>query len=766
MQQFGLISILLLCLCGSAQDYKWAYNFGGEVSDIGTHVTVDKEYNPIFVGKFYRKVDFNPGTEKRILRGSGHYYITKFSQSGEFLWAKKWGKHTGKWISRIKTDSEGNILLTGNFYGMNKFSTGNKKIELRASFRNDTYFAKLDNQGNLLWANQIGQYQINEKNLDSSYDKEASESILDMSFDPSGNIYLTGYFQHTIDFDPSEEEEYLISTLCVRNSYKKYKKTTGEWNAYIAKYTPEGKIIWAKRVTEGWRDYGIAIHANDDGTFYTYGVTIPYVASVGKERAMKEGANLDAKRHMYLRKYTGDGELIWEKRIEAPDSHRIYHFGQQGYEMQVMGDHIYISGSRYGTMDFDPKREDDNINSERFVSFVAKYDLKGNFIWNRQIDGSGDVMLRALKVHPSGDVYLAGVFKESIDLDPSEGVRLFEMPDSSKMMGSFLVKLDNEGKYVLGKKMDGTLNYSRDVLAPDDCNNVYFTGSMYTKEVELKDEGKEDGILLKSHSRYGGTTYQPDALIMKMTYNPVLDSNLKILGDNKLCIGSKNQFNVGEIPGAETFEWSIPSNCAKIYSSKDTIELKPLDYFENETIELVVRDYCGGELLRLSKTISTHLPIDVPEIKYNLGILICENCDHSAEWKAVSGEIESSTGVSTKVLEPGYFYGINIDRNGCKSYPADLINVEDSTSTDKLSLSVFPNPVTEIGNWRLEDNGIKVDNASIEIIAINGQLIMELTDIQNSFEGQFNVKKWQPGIYLIRWKSGEQSVMQKFTVLP
>ena len=90
----------------------------------------------------------------------------------------------------IKTDSSGNIYVTGNFSGTADFDPGEGVVNLISGGQSDIFYAKYDTNGNYIFAKRIG-----------SRGSDLSTSIL---VDKLGSAYVTGKFSGTVDFDPSE----------------------------------------------------------------------------------------------------------------------------------------------------------------------------------------------------------------------------------------------------------------------------------------------------------------------------------------------------------------------------------------------------------------------------------------------------------------------------------------------------------------------------------------------------------------------------------
>ena len=143
-------------------------------------------------------MDFDPGAGVYILNdntGISSIFVSKFDANGKLLWAKQtvshseydnvWGAHS----ESITTDVSGNVYTTGFFGGTIDFDPGVGDFLFNNIFGNN-FILKLDSSGRFVWANQMGQ-------ISRSYVWGKSIAV-----DVSGNIYTSGYFLGTADFDP------------------------------------------------------------------------------------------------------------------------------------------------------------------------------------------------------------------------------------------------------------------------------------------------------------------------------------------------------------------------------------------------------------------------------------------------------------------------------------------------------------------------------------------------------------------------------------
>ncbi|MCH2046242.1 MAG: SBBP repeat-containing protein, partial [Saprospiraceae bacterium] len=144
-------------------------------------------------------IDFDPGAGTTNLSpvGSSDIFIQKLDASGNFLWAKSFGGSSSDQGNSIAVDAAGNVYTTGSFEDTVDFDPGAGTTNLSAIGGSDIFIQKLDASGNFLWAKSFG---------GSSSDWGSSIAV-----DASENVYTTGSFQDTVDFDPGAGTINLIS---------------------------------------------------------------------------------------------------------------------------------------------------------------------------------------------------------------------------------------------------------------------------------------------------------------------------------------------------------------------------------------------------------------------------------------------------------------------------------------------------------------------------------------------------------------------------
>ena len=171
-------------------------------------------------------------------------FIQKLDASGAFIWAKMVGSTGSDLGFSITTDALGYVYTTGYFSDVADFDPGAGTFNLTPNGGGDIYIQKLDSNGNFIWAKSMG----------GSIGSEDGRSI---TTDVSGNVYTTGYFENTVDFDPGAGTFNLISN--------------GGKDIFIQKLDSNGTFIWAKSMGTTGIDHGFSITTDASGIVYTVG---------------------------------------------------------------------------------------------------------------------------------------------------------------------------------------------------------------------------------------------------------------------------------------------------------------------------------------------------------------------------------------------------------------------------------------------------------------------------------------------------------------
>jgi hypothetical protein len=143
----------------------------------------------------------------------------------------------------IAIDASGNVYTTGFFYGTADFDPGAGTFNLTTAGNGDIFISKLDSSGNFVWAKQMG-----------AADYDYGNSI---ALDAAANVYTTGTFLGTVDFDPGAGTFNLTSA--------------GGIDIFICKLDSSGNFAWAKKAGAINDDEGHSIALDAFGNVHIAG---------------------------------------------------------------------------------------------------------------------------------------------------------------------------------------------------------------------------------------------------------------------------------------------------------------------------------------------------------------------------------------------------------------------------------------------------------------------------------------------------------------
>ncbi len=445
-KMFNILFIVLLA--GThfqimAQTFQWANRAGSAGIEESAYSTdIDASGNIYTVGRFNDTTDFDPGPGiyHLIPSGANDIFVSKSDASGNFIWAKKMGGPAMDQGYSISLDAAGNSYITGYFELTADFDPGPGVYNLTSVGSMDIFVAKLDTAGNFEWAVSMGA---------SGIDKGYS-----VSADAAGNVYATGYFVGTVDFDPSAGT---------------YNLTAADYDGFISKLDPSGNLLWAKQINSNSYLYSFSVDIDGAGNVYTTGSfagTGDFDPGAGVFNLTSSG---NISMDIFILKLNAAGNFIWAKKMDGngTDHGRSIHCDAFG--------NVYTSGNFSGSVDFDPGAGSFLLTSAAaYDIFISKLDSAGNFIWAKKIGGNGNDFGWSISSDAAGNVYTTGEFRGVVDFDP--GLATHNMVSAGNA-DIFISKIDSAGNYVWAKKIGSSGYDFAWNINVDGSSNIYICGS-------------------------------------------------------------------------------------------------------------------------------------------------------------------------------------------------------------------------------------------------------------------------------------------------
>ncbi len=392
------------------------------------------------------------------------------AQEPQLQWAKSIGGVSNEDGHSIAVDALGNLYTIGSFRGTVDFDPSPGIFNLSATGTHDIFISKFDPLGSFVWTKQIYGTAVH-----------ANYSIV---LDPFGNMYVTGNYQTTVDFDPNEGIYNLTST------------DGGEDDMFFLKLDSEGNFIWAKTIG-GLSKYEStqAIAADKLGNVYVTGSfegrtdfdpgdSTFYLSSAGLE-------------DIFILKLDRLGNLVWAKQIggKADDYGNSIVIDESG--------NLYTTGYFSRSSDFDPGQGTFFLTPNGIDDvFILRLDSSGNFVWAKQIGGSKYDIGKSIAIASSGNLFITGYFEEKVDFNPGKDTSYLTSIVNDDV---FILKLDNSGNFIWAKRIGDTSDINATNIIVDASENVYLAGYFQgtldfdpsINTLNLTSIGKDDIFILK-----------------------------------------------------------------------------------------------------------------------------------------------------------------------------------------------------------------------------------------------------------------------------
>lgn len=229
----------------SAGNYNWSVHVGSNGLDGCTGVTEDVNGDVFICGYFVNTCDFDPSGSTANLTATGNdAYVAKYTSAGAYAWASKLGGGGNDGCADITVDFSGKVYSCGYFDGTCDFDPGAGSVTFTAGTGiSDAFVSCLNANGSYSWAAQLGGPSV-----------DVAQSIC---LDLTGNVYTTGRFSGTADFDPSGTTSSLTSA--------------GVEDVFVSKLTSSGAFVSAHKFGSVSNDNGLSVALDANNSVYISG---------------------------------------------------------------------------------------------------------------------------------------------------------------------------------------------------------------------------------------------------------------------------------------------------------------------------------------------------------------------------------------------------------------------------------------------------------------------------------------------------------------
>jgi VCBS repeat-containing protein len=490
-------------------NFSFAHRIGGTSSDEGIGIALDGEGNVYLASRFAGTVDFDPGAGVTLIASTGNtdVAVTKLSNSGSFVYARGMGGTGNDLVFGLAVAADGSVTTTGYFSGTADFDPSAAVHPLVSRGGLDVFVSQLDASGNFAGAFSVG-----------SPPSSGHEAAWATATDADGNFYIAGEFTGAVDFGTNGEAAYLLAAGSTPQGF-------------VAKYSPLGHLIWVRGFLGQIASVrGIAV--DDEENVYTTGIfegTVDFDPGSGEELLASAGGldvfvskldaagnhqfavrigsthadnahgiALDADRNIYIAgSFQGTVDFDPSEEVENRtsaggedgfvlklDSQGLYQYAAtmggatndvaRAIAVDSQGN-AYVTGNFTGTADFEPGPGIHNLVSAGGDDiFVVKLNAAGNLAYAQRFGDNLSQIGRGIAVDESGNAYVIGAFRGTVDFDPGAGTVNLSSAGSDDI---FILKLTAAGDYGFAARFGSTgvdIGYD---IAVDDQGRVYATGS-------------------------------------------------------------------------------------------------------------------------------------------------------------------------------------------------------------------------------------------------------------------------------------------------
>ncbi|MBL7944090.1 MAG: SBBP repeat-containing protein [Flavobacteriales bacterium] len=540
-----------------------------------------------------------------ILAVRGTHGVAQYT----YDWVKQFGGGQTEWGNTITTDNNGNVITGGSFMFTVDFDPDEFGVAELSTVGNDNGFiCKLDAAGNYLWATSI----------------EGESNVRAIATDSEGYVYAAGTFQGSVDFDAGSGEVLMNSN--------------GANDAFLAKYSPGGEVIWVKSFGGQNHDGVVAMDTSENGTiavcgYFVYTVDFDPGAGVSEFTAIEFPQQNDC----FISQFDLNGNFQWVHvmggaSIQSADD---VAFDEQG--------NVICTGRFGDYINCDPGVSDFTLNNVAETTatdaYIVKLDSDGGFHWAKQLGGQDNDGGTGIAADADGNIYSSGYFGLTADFDPGSGA--FELMVNGVFYDIYISKLDADGNFVWARQMGSSANDGAESIAVDSAGNVYTTGHTGgicdldpgegVANFDWEGEGDIFISVLDPNGEYlWGENFGAFAFDMG-TEIAVDESHIYVTGEFSENLANFGDFDLNAAGNDDAFVFKLTHPIAEGVNNPAP---KPLHLFPNPTSDLLhisgistsatvtITDCSGKEIV--SEKINGHQPLNISALQNGIYFILIE----------------------------------------------------------------------------------------------------------------------------------------------
>ena len=386
----------------SAGAVLWAAQLASTTAHIGYGIATDTSGNVYVSGGYYGPATFystGGAIGATLPHGSSSYdgFVAKYSSAGAVLWAAQitGGGNSGDYAYGIDTDSSGNVFVIG-IYGAtlslaSASSSGGASASLPLNAGTDCFIAKYSSAGAVLWAARMT--------------SDGTDSGYGISTDTLGNVFVSGHSPGTLTLYNQGFSGSAFTTLT----------NLGSLDAFVAKYSSAGAVLWVAKIAGTITEYVQAIATDtSDNVFvtgyYDSALTLYNSSGISILTLPSTGGVYEC----YLAKYSSAGAVLWAARVTGGT------VVGNAVATDTSGN-VYLTGSHTGALTVYNQGPSGTVGATLPTTggndcFIAKYSSAGAVLGVTRIASTGSDNISAIATDTSGNVFVTGNYDTALTL--------------------------------------------------------------------------------------------------------------------------------------------------------------------------------------------------------------------------------------------------------------------------------------------------------------------------------------------------------------
>jgi len=276
-----------------------------------------------------------------------------------------------------------------------------------------------------------------------------------MTTDKQNNIYVVGYFNGTVDFDPSAGVKNLTSV--------------GAYDVFVAKYKQDGTLIWAESMGGNGDNEGEGIVVDKDGNISVTGYYGSPVFDADPGTGVYDFYDTTDHVNGFLIHLDSNGHFLWANSVnggEGPDDNRVATDSLDNVIItSAFIDTLTISGKTYTPFNFE-------------YGLIEKFDSAGNLLWDIVLQPTQYIGANVIddKVDSQGNIIVTGNFANTVNFNPLGTAYTLTAPLFP--FSFFVAKYSPAGILIWANAINSIGGYPLSpALALDRQDNIYFSSA-------------------------------------------------------------------------------------------------------------------------------------------------------------------------------------------------------------------------------------------------------------------------------------------------